>query len=176
MMTWNRRAERPMRKRVTAASDRLYTLEVFLMSGPVTEEFVKANPHVSRTIQIKGGQTLQTLHRVIFRAFDREEEHLYEFQFGKGPHDPKGPRYTVLVNRESFDDEPDAGDVARTTIDSLGLEAGRSFGYWFDFGDDWMHQINVLAIEDAPLSGRFPRITERVGESPPQYPDLEEER
>lgn len=164
-----------MRKRVAAAKDRVYTLEVFLLSGLVTQKFAKANPHVSRTIQIKGGQTLQTLHRAIFRGFDREEEHLYEFQFGKGPHDPKGPRYTVLMNIESFDDEPDAGDVAKTTIDSLGLKAGRSFGYWFDFGDNWMHQINVLAIEDAPLSGRFPKITRRVGESPPQYPDLEEE-
>jgi hypothetical protein len=25
----------------------------------------------------------------------------------------------------------------------------RAFGYWFDYGDDWMHQINVMAIEDA---------------------------
>jgi len=163
-----------MRKHLTAARDQLYTFEVFLMSGLVTEEFVKANPHVSRTIQIKGGQTLQTLHHAIFRAFDREQGHLYEFQFGKGPHDPKGPRYTILVNREGLDDEPDAGDVAKTTIDSLGLKAGRSFGYWFDFGDNWMHQINVLTIEDAPSSGRFPKITKRVGESPPQYPDLEE--
>jgi hypothetical protein len=38
--------------------------------------------------------------------------------------------------------------VDQTTLDSLGLEVGRSFGYWFDFGDDWWHQINVEAIED----------------------------
>jgi hypothetical protein len=165
-----------VRKSVGAAKDRLYTLEVFLLSGQVTEKFARSNPCISRRIQIKGSQTLQALHRAIFRAFDREEEHFYEFQFGKGPHDPKGPCYTILMNRESFDDEPDAGDVAKTTIDSLGLKVGRSFGYWFDFGDNWMHQINVLAVKDAPSRGRFPRITERVGESPPQYPDLEEER
>ena len=29
---------------------RLYTLEVFLLSGPVTEKFAKKNPVVSRTI------------------------------------------------------------------------------------------------------------------------------
>jgi hypothetical protein len=176
-MTRKHPAERRTRKRVAAATNRLYTLEVFLLSGMVTEEFVKANPSISRTIQIKGGQTLQALHRAIFRAFDREEEHLYEFQFGKGPHDPKGPRYTLSMNTKSFvDDEPDAGDVAKTTIDSLGLKQGRSFGYWFDFGDNWMHQINVLAIKGAPSTGRFPKITKRVGESPPQYPDLDEER
>jgi len=45
---------------------------------------------------------------------------------------------------------------------------------WFDYGDDWMHQINVVNIEDAPARGRFPKITTRVGKSPPQYPDIDE--
>ena len=33
---------------------RLYTLEVFLLSGPITEKFARNNPVVSRTIQIRG--------------------------------------------------------------------------------------------------------------------------
>jgi Domain of unknown function (DUF6930) len=37
---------------------RLYTLEVFLLSGPITEKFARKNPGVSRTIQIRGDQTL----------------------------------------------------------------------------------------------------------------------
>ena len=32
----------------------LYTLEVFLISGPITEKFAKKNPEISRTIQIRG--------------------------------------------------------------------------------------------------------------------------
>ena len=39
---------------------RLYTLEVFLLSGPITEKFAKKNPVVSRTIQMRGDQTLAT--------------------------------------------------------------------------------------------------------------------
>src|SRR6516162_11191506 len=74
---------------------RFYTLEVFLLSGPVTEKFAKRNPVVSRTIQIRGDQTLEDLHHALFDAFGRWEEHLYEFQFGKGPMDPKGPRYVL---------------------------------------------------------------------------------
>ena len=50
----------------------------------------------------------------------------------------------------------------------------RSFGYWFDFGDDWWHQINVEAIEDQVPKGKFPKVTKRVGKSPPQYPDEDE--
>ena len=58
---------------------RLYTLEVFLISGPISEKFAKKNPVVSRTIQIRGDQTLEDLHRAIFDAFGRWEEHMYEF-------------------------------------------------------------------------------------------------
>src|SRR6516164_9006413 len=74
---------------------RLYTLEVFIISGPITEKFAKKNPVISRTIQIRGDQTLQDLHHAIFDAFGRSDEHMYEFQFGKGPMDPKAPRYVL---------------------------------------------------------------------------------
>ena len=45
----------------------------------------------------------------------------------------------------------------------------------FDFGDDWWHQIDVVAIHDEIPTGRYPRITTRIGESPPQYPDFDED-
>lgn len=156
-----------------ADAPQLYTLQVFLTDGPITKAF--AGKEISRAIQIRGDQTLQVLHRAIFKAFDREEEHLHEFNFGKGPYDRNGPRYTLASNTKDFmTDEVTAGDVAKTTLDSLGLEVGRAFGYWFDFGDDWRHEIRVEAIGDPPSKGRFPQVIARVGESPPQYADPEE--
>ena len=75
-------------KRVGAPQ--LYTLKIFLTDGPITKAF--AGKEISRTIQMRGDQTLQALHRAIFKAFDREEEHLHEFNFGTGPYDRNGPR------------------------------------------------------------------------------------
>ena len=155
----------------------LYTLEVCIIEGPMTEPFVEANPVICRTIEIRGQQTLQHLHLAIFDAFDREEEHMYEFQFGTGPHDQDGDRYVLPME---FNDPLDAdsqatGDLTRTTVDSLGLAVGQAFGYWFDFGDDWYHQVNVVAIGEAMPKVKYPRITARVGESPPQYMDYEED-
>ncbi len=149
----------------------LYTLTVFLLSGPVTNAFTRKNPVVSRTIQIRGDQTLADLHRAIFDAFDREEEHSYEFQFGQGPMDPQAARY-VLPAATALPLEnvkPPAGRVTDTAIASLGLAVGDRFGYWFDFGDDWWHQINVEAIQHRAPRGRYPKVTKREGESPPQY-------
>ncbi len=155
---------------------RLYTLEVFIISGPVARKFAKKNPVVSRTIQIRGDQTLEDLHHAVFDAFGRWEEHMYEFQFGKRPMDPKARRYVLpdALEIQKGQPNPPVGRVDQTTIDSLGLKVGDRFGYWFDFGDDWWHQINVDAIEDKAPRGKFPKVTKRVGESPPQYADEEE--
>ncbi len=159
--------------RKTAGPPRLYTLQVFLTGGPVAKKF--SGKEIARTIQMRGDQTLQMLHNAIFKAFNREEDHFHEFNFGKGPDDREGPRYTLPSAMKDFmTDEVTAGDVSKTTLDSLGLEVRRAFGYWFDFGDDWRHEIRVEAIKAAPLKGRFPKVIARMGESPPQYADPED--
>lgn len=154
----------------------IYTLEVFITMGLVSLKFAEKNPIMSRTIEIRGDQTLEQLHEIIFKAFDRYDEHLYEFQIGgKGHYDPKARRYGLPAYQDEIsDDFKLAGDVKQTTIDALKLKQDQSFGYWFDFGDDWWHQINVLAIEQKTPKGKYPKITNRVGQSPPQYADAED--
>jgi hypothetical protein len=156
---------------------RIYTLDVFILEGPMSDEFMDENEEVSRTIEIRGDQTLEDLHEAIFDAFDRFDQHMYEFQIGgKRPMDPKARRYVVA---EAFEDDfgggAPAGEASDTTLDSLGLKVGDAFAYWFDFGDDWWHQINVEAIEEKAPTGQYPRVTKQVGKSPPQYEGLDEE-
>jgi hypothetical protein len=156
---------------------RVYTLEVFLIGGPVTRRFAKRNPVVSRTILIRGDQTLEDLHHAIFEVFGREEEHAYEFQLGgKGPMDPAAECYVLpgAFEHRPGDGKPPAGRVDRATLDSLGLKEGDAFGYWFDFGDDWWHQINVEAVQQKVLRGKYPRVAKKVGQSPPQYTNRDE--
>ena len=160
-------------KQTKQTTDAIYVLSVAIVGGPVTETFRKQHPQIIRTIEIKGTQTLEKLHRVIFSAFDREEEHMYEFQVGgRGPNDPNAKRYGI---KTPFDDEVPTGYVSKTTIESLNLSKDDIFGYWFDFGDDWWHQINVLDIKEPAPKGKYPKVTERIGASPPQYADFEEE-
>ncbi|MFH1116972.1 MAG: hypothetical protein V1792_23900 [Pseudomonadota bacterium] len=155
----------------------LYTLEVFLTEGPITSQFVKNNRVVSRTIEIRGDQTLDDLHRAVFTAFDREEEHLYEFQIGgEGPDDPRAKRYGLPVEvGEGLEDDEMDGNASTTTLDALKLQQDQPFGYCFDFGDDWRHQINVLSVKKKTPKGEYPKVVKRVGESPPQYAEESEE-
>ena len=172
-----RAGNRKTTSRRGTGDQRLYTLKVSVLSGPMTERFVRKNPVVSRTIQIRGDQTLADLHGAIFDAFDREEEHMYEFQVGgRRPMDPSARRYVLPTAMDApFDEGKPAGDATRTAIGSLGLRVGQAFGYWFDFGDDWWHQVDVVSIgEDIPR-GKLPKVTKRVGQSPPQYVDWDEE-
>src|SRR3954468_6377475 len=175
-MARSRKPAKKASKPTGQVEGRLYTVDVFLLSGPITEKFAKKDPVVSRTIQIRGDQTLEDLHHAIFDAFGRWQAHMYEFQFGKGPMDPKAPRYVLpgAFEMDLDEENPPAGRVDRTRIDSLGLEVGRSFGYWFDFGDDWWPQISVEAIGDKAPAGKFPKVTKRVGKSPPQYAEEDE--
>lgn len=72
-----------------------------------------------------------------------------------------------------FDPSHDANDVTKATMASLGLSENDVFGYWFDFGDDWWHQVNVIAIKDKAPKGKYPKVTQRIGASPPQYADFD---
>ena len=130
---------------------RLYTLEVVLAEGPVSEEFLEKNPDVSRTIQVRGDQTLQDLHEAILAAFDRTDDEFYSFYFGAGR------------RRDSQEILP------ATTVGSLHLRVGRRLRYHFDPEDDWTHDIKVAAVGDPAPGETYPKVTRRVGESPPQY-------
>ena len=136
------------------------------MGGPVSAKF--ANKEVSRVIEIRGDQTLEQLHHAIFKAYDRFDEHMYQFQFGKRPFDPDGLNFGVAGAKPGKKGE---GDARTTKLDDLDLKQGRAFGYWFDFGDDWFHQVQVDRIEQAIPTVTYPRVIKRVGKSPPQYLD-----
>lgn len=155
---------------------RIYTLEVAVMGGPMTDEFLDANPVVARTIVMLGDQTLEALHWAIFDAFGRDDDHMYEFQFGAEPMEPDAARYVMAEDdSDGYMDKPAAGLAPRTTLDDLDLTTGKVFFYWFDFGDDWWHAIKVAAIDLGTPAGEYPQVVARTGANPPQYPHLDDE-
>ena len=144
----------------------LYVVSVYLVNGPVSKKF--ANKEISRVIEIRGDQTLEQLHQAIFKAYDRWDNHLYQFQFGKRPFDRDGPNYGAPGPPPRKKED---GNARTIKLDDLGLKPNRVFGYWFDFGDDWYHQVRVDRIEHAIPTVTYPRVIRRVGKSPPQYCD-----
>ena len=177
MNNTKRMTKSPLVAKPPPRAKQLFTLQVTIRGGPMTESFAKKNPLISRTFEARGEHTLADLHHAIFNAFGRDDDHMYEFQFGgKRPMDPKARRYgPPMAMVDPFGDGDGSADAERTTLDSLGLATGARFLYWFDFGDDWWHQVDVLAKTEGTSRGKLPKVTQRVGESPPQYVDWDEE-
>jgi hypothetical protein len=135
-----------------------------------------------RKIAVRSDQTLDAFHGAIFKAFDRYDEHLYSFYFPQpGSRGREVLRnaveYTHPYNAEQddfFGDRP-PHNAAKTPLRDLHLVPEQTFLYLFDFGDDWWHEVKVERT-DAPVeAGSYPRIVDRRGESPPQYPEDDED-
>lgn len=148
----------------------------------VVKVALAADKKIWRRIAIRSDQTLDDLHAAIFDAFERFDEHLYSFYLA--PPGAKGR--AALRDAEEYasplmaegptgfgDDE--VWDASLTTVGSLGLTKGRELLYLFDFGDEWWHQMTVEQTDGDPGRGKYPRMVERHGDSPPQYPDLEDD-
>jgi hypothetical protein len=130
-------------KPATVQSPHLYSMRVYLTSGIVSKAV--RGQEISRLIQIRGDQTLHDLHKAIFKAFDRVEEHLYEFNLGRGP-DDRSQRYFYDGGGRGQSKQKKAPET--TTLDALKLRTGRRFGYTFDMGDNWEHVIEVASVEE----------------------------
>ena len=128
-----------------------------------------------RKIAIKANQTLDDLHETIYDAFDRDDEHLYSFFFPLS----KGKMTTRKIYNESMEytspnafeygDTEDKINASKAKINTLKLKKGQVFYYLFDFGDEWWHDITVEETDAKAEKGKYPRVLEQKGKSPPQY-------
>jgi tetratricopeptide (TPR) repeat protein len=144
---------------VKKSGPRLYILEVLLISGPVSDEFLRANPKISRTLQVRSDQTFDQLADAIKGAFDLDDDHLYAFYIPQG---------------RSKRDGEELEDLGKP-ISSLDLQVGSLLRYHFDFGDDWKYNIKVKKVGEPDANEKYPKVIQKVGESPPQYSGDDEE-
>jgi len=165
-------------KRPVYRPEKLYTFRVDIVRGPIKDEFWEANPVMARVIRMRGKQTLEELHWAIYDAFNRDEEdHLYEFTFPMKRRDRNPIRYGPPPGGmfSGFTGLDGAGHSDRKTLDGLDLHPRQVFYYEFDFGDGWQHKIKVVSIRNEVPDEKYPVVVERIGESPPQYADWDED-
>ncbi|MFH2045051.1 MAG: plasmid pRiA4b ORF-3 family protein [Pseudomonadota bacterium] len=138
-------------------------------------------PKLYRIIEASDNCTFDDFHAAIFRAFDRYDHHLYSF-FITG-NDTKNMRsiYNApeITHPQNVEDIMGFGkqrkSAAKTRIGDIGLNENDVFHYLFDFGDDWWHRIRVQNIDETNSKKKHLKVIKSFGESPPQYPDYDEE-
>ncbi len=95
----------------------------------------EVSPPVWRRIQVPGSCDLSVLHLILQRVMGWENDHLYEFQFGRdhyGEPDPNHGSFGAWVH-----------DAARTTLSQVLPSSRRQLVYLYDFGDSWEHRIQL---------------------------------
>ena len=138
-------------------------------------------PNLYRIIEASEDCTFDDLHDVIFQAFDRFDEHLYSFFITKK--DTKNiraiydaPEITHTMNIEDIMGSARMKQSAdETQIGDVDLNENDVFHYLFDFGDDWWHRIKVENVNETKSKKKYIKLIKSAGESPPQYPDYDEE-
>lgn len=127
---------------------------------------VSLDTKVWRRIAIPAKLTLDDLSDVILDAFDFDDDHLYRFSYRN--------RFGVFVeiNHPYLEEPPSTDEVA---IGEIPLRPGALMEYLFDFGDQWRFDVRLEKIDPPDARIKKPKILEKRGEAPPQYPNLDED-
>lgn len=92
-----------------------------------------AKPPIWRRVLVPGDFTLVQLHKVIQLSMGWTDSHLHQF----------------LIDRDSYglpEDDSTAKNEAKFTLQALEGKIRNGFGYVYDFGDGWLHQITLEKV------------------------------
>lgn len=101
-------------------------------------EIAFTKPSVWRRVEAPGELSLPELHKVISALFEWKGYHLYEFHAGD-------KRYGVLEPDNELHDA--IFDHAQVRLKDIINDGITSLTYTYDFGDDWLHHIEIEAVE-----------------------------
>ncbi len=116
-----------------------------------------------RRIEIDSQMTLEELADTIIRdGFRFDDDHLYAFYY-----------------KNLFGNEIEVGCPRNQTnqittevkIGEIPLPVGAKMKFVFDFGDNWKFTILLEEIKTGKSRAKLPRIIEKHGKAPEQYPD-----
>lgn len=100
-------------------------------------------PPIWRRFDIASDLTLDRVHEVLQLVMGWSNYHLDSFVSGDDPHDPGAERY---LDRGSIDEGLLGVDVQLVRLDQVLVEPGERLWYQYDFGDDWLHALDLEEV------------------------------
>jgi hypothetical protein len=170
----NEEAGEPLRERCFGAWQPLF--QPFFPEWRQNLEFPRLEPRegmfifrvslgkVWRLIAMPSDATLDDLADWILDSVEFDSDHLFEFTY----RDRLGAECTI--HHPEMDEGPWADELK---VGELPLEPGQTMTFLFDFGDSWTFTVKLERVEPRGTRKR-PRILERHGKAPPQYPNWDE--
>ena len=115
------------------------------------------HPPLWRRLEIKGNTSLYKLHQIIQEAFGWFDSHLHQFIV-------EGDYYGESVPEADFT----LRSGRRLKLEQAAPAVGDKFFYKYDFGDSWLHEIKVEAIEKPEAGVSYPRCIKGKRSGPPE--------
>jgi len=130
------------------SADAIYQLKITL------EGFL---PPIGRRIQVPGRVSLFTLHQALQIAMGWTDSHLHQFNI-------HGDSYSI----PSEDDLEPVIDERKHVLWKIVPMEGMRFGYEYDFGDGWMHTVEVEAVLPPDPKFKHPVCLDGARACPPE--------
>ena len=106
-----------------------------------------SQPPIWRRLQVRGTTTLGRLHDILQTVMGWTNSHLHQFITGSGTYsDPEFDPHGEL----EFQDEH------AVRLNEIVKAQGDHFGYEYDFGDCWQHDLIVEQIAESAPGVRYP--------------------
>src|SRR3954469_20830460 len=131
------------------------------------------HPDVFREIEIASDK-MADLAQAIVSAFDFEFDHAFGFYSALTGREVMRaqPKYEVFAD---MGERENSGSVKRTRVAEAFPMVGHTMLFLFDYGDDWRFVVEVIGLGEKEPKVRYPRVLRKVGRSPEQYPDWDDE-
>ena len=135
---------------------------------------LRSEPSIYREIEIASSKSLYALAEAIVAAFDFDFDHAFGFYSGKTERSllSADPKYELFAD---IGEESDAKSVKKSRVGEAFPHQGYRFVFFFDYGDEWLFDVEALRIDAQVPKSRKPRVLTKAGPSPAQYEHPDDE-
>jgi hypothetical protein len=120
---------------------------------------IGTEPLVTRIFTVSAKTTMYELHHIIQVVMGWTNSHLYQFNVGE----------QVIADIRLVDDElGPVTDVKGVMVTQVFSHVGNTVTYEYDFGDGWMHHLELVEISTHPIDDVLPQIIGGENACPPE--------
>jgi len=110
---------------------------------------IRAKPPIWRRLEVPALYNLGELHSTLNAAMGWLDCHLHQFDVGER-------KYSISDDDIWIDVDPPLPEESVTLADLVRAGVKR-FGYWYDFGDSWRHDVVIEKTAPAEKCVFYPR-------------------
>ena len=129
-------------------------------------ELILEEKNVVRIIRVGANITFERLHKIIQAAYNWQESHLYKFLLFKDGEEREKPSFEIVIDKEDAANPKNSRLAHRAKLCDY-LREYKHILYMYDFGDSWIHYIDVTDSGD-DCKQDLPILMDGANDAPPE--------